>query len=172
MTDDELMKRIAQGDPVAFQNLFDRHTGRGLGFAARLLGEIPLAEDVLQETWLKVVRLSASYQSSGQFQSWFMTLIKNASLNLIRSRKRLTFDSETETLDTGADPLEQLTTKEKFNLLEKRLEELPENQRIALVLWAAHDQGYDEIASELSTTVSAVKSLLFRARRTLERGSR
>ena len=87
--DDQLMSRISQGDQQAFQKLFDRHAGRALGYARRLLGGDRMkAEDISQSVWMKVIQAAPRYQSRGQFIAWLFTIVRNTALKDIRFQAR------------------------------------------------------------------------------------
>lgn len=156
---------------MAFQKLFDRHAGSGLGYARRLVNDTATAEDLLQDTWMKIVRLAPNYTAQGQFKSWFLTLIRNSAFNFLRGQKRLSFSDSAHETATDHTPEIDVLKSERHRLLSEKIEALPENQRLALLLWAIEDLDYESIARELNTSVSAVKSLIFRARQKLE-GSR
>lgn len=173
-TDDELMSQIAQGDQRAFAELFERHAGKILGYACRLLGDKAKAEDVSQDVWLKVVKAASSYSGSGHFIAWAYTLTRNRALNVIRDAKRLDEALPIGGGDDDVDIPDRMELEEKvMNLAEvdrvkTEIDRLPDAQRIALVTWLTEDMTYDELAAHMDTSVSAVKSLLFRARRSLE----
>ncbi|MCB0363801.1 MAG: RNA polymerase sigma factor [Bdellovibrionaceae bacterium] len=174
LTDDELMKRLAQGDQRAFAELFERHAGKILGYACRLMGDKAKAEDVSQDVWLKVVKAAPSYTGSGHFIAWAYTLTRNRALNVIRNSKRLDEAISVGGGDEGVDVPDREELEEKvMNLAEvervkQEIDKLPDAQRVALVTWLTEDMTYDELAAHMDTSVSAVKSLLFRARRSLE----
>jgi RNA polymerase sigma-70 factor (ECF subfamily) len=176
--DDDLMGQIAKGDSGAFRRLFEKHGGHVVGYATRYLQSRDRAEDVAQEVWIKVVRLAPSYAGKGHFVAWVYTMIRNHCLNELRSQKRfvsLSPLSQEESQESLAlelpapDDLEnELLKKENWANLKAKIDNLPEVQRVALLLYVVEDLSYEEIAQELNATVSSVKSLLFRARRQLE----
>lgn len=172
-SDDELIARIAKRDMRAFQTLFLRHGGHLIGYAQRYVLARDRAEDITQEVWMKVIRLASSYQGKGHFVAWLYTLTRNLCLNELRSERRLVVtenigDSEEamgrENLPPQKTLEEEILNKENWGELKTCIDSLPETQRVALLLYAVEDLSYDDIASELSTSVSAVKSLIFRAR--------
>ena len=174
LTDDELMSRLARGDQRAFAELFERHAGKILGYACRLVGDKAKAEDVSQDVWLKIVKAAPSYSGSGHFIAWAYTLTRNRALNVIRNAKRLDEAIAVGGGEEGMDipDREELEVK-VMNLAEvervkQEIDKLPDAQRVALVTWLTEDMTYDELAAHMDTSVSAVKSLLFRARRSLE----
>jgi RNA polymerase sigma-70 factor (ECF subfamily) len=170
-TDDELMQAIAQGNQKAFDSLFRRHSSKVLGYSSKLLGSRSLGEDVSQDVWMKVVKMAPSYKGQANFSAWILTMTRNACFDFLRTRKNLvTFDEERgESLpDVSKDSvLEILSSSDEISLVQNAIDELPAAQRTALLLWMTEDLSYEQIAHQLGTTVSSVKSVLFRARETL-----
>src|SRR5690348_7370901 len=97
VADGELMKQIALGKATAFRELFTRHGSLVLGYSRRIVRETPLAEDVSQEVWIKVVRAAPSYRDQGIFKSWLLKIVRNTALTQLRARNLLSFsDDEAE----------------------------------------------------------------------------
>lgn len=171
-TDDELMKRVAQGNEEAFRHLFRRHGGKLISYARQLLGgDLMKAEDLVQNFWIKALKLAPHYEGRGQFTAWACTLLRNSCLNELRSQRRLL--PLQGDVDESADPHgleEELLQKTALAQVMKHIEALPDQQRTALVMFLSEDVSYQEIARELETTESSVKSLIFRARQNLMRG--
>lgn len=170
--DDELMARIQQGDLSAFDTLFARHRGPVFGYCLRVLsGNRPLAEDVSQNAWVKLLRNAGSYGARGQFRSWLLTIARNEAISLLRARKRI----------SEAEPLSEEELKGDFDLEASALDHfdrgrvtaaidtLPDGQRAALVLWMNEDLTGPEIAKELGLSLLSVKALLVRAKRNLRK---
>lgn len=170
LTDDELMEQIAKNKLNAFEVLFERHSGKVLGYSQRLMGERSLAEDLSQDVWMKVIKASSSYQTKGQFIAWLFTIIRHSGLNSLKKKKdwdEIDSQHEKEIAAEGIDFTVLLEREESLNQLKELFDKLPAQQRAALTLHLSDEMNYEEIAAELSTSVSAVKSLLFRARKTL-----
>ena len=167
-SDGELMQMIANGNESAFQEVYHRYSRLVFGYGVRILKERGLAEDVAQEVWIRVVRLSTSYRGEGALKFWLMKVTRNSALTLIRKRGVVaeTVVGEEPTAD-AAETAEQLTRGIELARLSERMSQLPDGQRVALVLWISESLSYDEIASEMNVSVEAVKSLIFRARKTL-----
>lgn len=169
--EDRLMKLIASGNQDAFNRLFDLHAGHLLGYATRFLKDSVKAEDIVQETWIKIVQLASHYKGQGHFIAWAFTMIRNQSLNELRKNSKLVFDDTVEFNNTdvsSTDPLSGFEIKSRFKSVAKNIESLPDTQRVAILLWAIEDLSYEDIASELNMSLAATKSLLFRARQTLK----
>lgn len=171
LSDDELMEKIKQGDQRAFGELFDRHSPSVLGYCLRTLGgNRAMADDIVQEVWLKVVNNAARYEARGYFKAWLMTITRNATIGQIRVQLPLSNSDEPEQelegvsdADAERDLLKQADTRKVHNAIEC----LPESQRVVLMLSVVDGLSHDEIAEKLKITFSAVGSLLFRARKEL-----
>lgn len=172
-SDDELMVQIAKGDQRAFGRLFERHSGKALGYACRLIGDRERAEDVAQEVWLKVVKAAERYEGTGNFIAWLYTLTRHTCLNMIRDQRRLfealASEGEPESFEIpDRRELEETIMKmAEVERVKREIDQLPDSQRLALVAWLTEDLSYDELAAHMSISVPSLKSLLFRARRNL-----
>jgi RNA polymerase sigma-70 factor (ECF subfamily) len=170
-TDDELMSLIAEGHSKAFETLFDRYSGKVLGYAKKMLGSVEKAEEASQDIWVKVARLAPQYQKEGYFNAWVMTMIRNHCLNIIRKDKRLFFHEDVEPLidaEASAPFEEEIFTKNDISQVSKLMENLPEKQRIALTILVTEEPSYEELAEQMGASVGAVKSMIHRARKTLQ----
>ena len=178
---EELVARVAEGDDYAFQILVNRHQASVLNMIYRFMGDRSKSEDLAQETFLQVWRAAKSYQHKSKFTTWLYRICVNLCLNEIKSARRkkwLQFfqnapDSkhpENETLlDESPNPEDRLLARERNQQITNALQSLPENQRIALILKRYDDLSYEEISRILHCSVSAVDSLLVRAKRTLQK---
>ena len=177
----ELMLRVQQDDREAFGELVRRYQNRIVGLAYRYLGSAADAEDVAQDVFLRVHRARESYQPTARFSTWIHRITVNASLNRIRSRKaRKKIGSEMPMTAEGATaadavPADELGAHERMErdelavVLRAIVDRLPERQRTALLLNKYQDLSYEEVAASMELTVSAVKSLLTRARNNVRR---
>jgi RNA polymerase sigma-70 factor, ECF subfamily len=166
VTDDELMARGAAGDERAFQMLVERWERPVFTFLARMLGSREEAQDVGQETFLRLFRQVGRYQPQGQFRSWLFRIAGNLARSRLRRRKIVrwvAFENPLHDLPANDPPVGAALEREALRgTLMKALNELPERQREAVLL--RHDLGMSqrEIAATLGTTESAVESLLQR----------
>lgn len=171
--DGELMKQIATGNSKAFKIIFSRYGSPVLGYCARLTGDRAAAEDITQEVWIKVVKAARYYEPRASLISWLYTITRNTTLNHLRQKKQLEQLSSTnekilEEKELTQMSMEDVLTEEvSQKAVREAIDELPAQQRAALVMWLTEDMDYEQIAQELNTTVSSVKSLLFRARQNL-----
>ena len=165
--DDELMAQVAAGSDEALQSLVLRHWNRLVRLGARLTGDRGHAEDVAQETFIRVVDHARDYEGRGQFTSWLQTIARRLSLNVIRARSRRPEVSIEAACDqvSPANPERTLELKE----VHRALARLPERQRTALWLKAVEGRSYKEISKTLDCSESNVANAIFRGRETLVR---
>jgi len=165
-SDAQLAARAAQGDERAFRELLDRHQAAVYGFAFSLLKDHQEAEDIAQETFLRLYRTAGSQTFQACVRSYLFRIAKNLCIDAIRKKRPALMDELPETADP-ATPFNDLDSAESMKRLRDAVFDLPTNQHTAIVL--RHEQGmnYKEIADTLGVSVSAVESLLVRARRTL-----
>lgn len=181
ISDDQLMEKIAKGDKESFRVLFNRHGGKVLGYALRLLGgDQFMAEDISQNVWIKVVQKASSYQQAGSFIAWVYTITRNSVIDEMRRKKEETLQYNTdETSETPSAIENSLELSQKsfeayllensdLVIIKKSVDELPEAQRVALTIWLVEDKSYEEIAEHFQQSVSSIKSLLFRAKQNLK----
>lgn len=176
-TDDHaLMRRIAEGDSHAFRELVERHQKAVVGTAAKMLGSHDDAEDIGQQVFLRVWKNAKRYRPDARFTTYLFTITRNLVFNETRRRgrkKEVSADEVEETSGHLAEeraelrPDEQLLQEELRQAVDRAIAALPEAQRMAVVLRRYEQLPYEEIATVLDLSVSAVKSLLFRARTSL-----
>ena len=168
------MQSVATGSDSAFRRLFDRHGARVLGYCRRLMGDAARGEDMAQNTWIKVIRASASYQGQGQFTAWLLSVARHTCLSEMRLQRHqveISTDDITayESVDLNKASVEDfMSQQESITELKHLVDRLPTAQRLALTLWLSEDFTYEQIAQELETSEAAVKALLFRARQSLQ----
>lgn len=181
--DAELMAATARGDEDAFAELVRRHQHLVYGTVVRMLGNHRAeAEDVAQQIFIRVFKAAGRYQPEAKFTTWLLTICRNCVFTQLKKQGRWKKEEpwqdeegeERHPLDHHAD---ESAGNASENLLRRELEEavqlavgdLPESQRMALILRQYDQLDYEEIAKVLGTTVPSVKSLLFRARETLRK---
>jgi RNA polymerase sigma-70 factor (ECF subfamily) len=146
--DEELMTRYRRGDRGAFRALFDRHAGKLFGFLLRHVGERALAEDLLQQTWLKVHRARDEFRDGAPFAPWLYAIANNVRRDAGRARRR----ERTELTKDGGVPEAAAPTPtrgEGSDRVQLALAALPEGQREVIILHRWHDLSFAEIAAVL-----------------------
>jgi RNA polymerase sigma-70 factor, ECF subfamily len=183
-TDPNLMRSIAAGDKYAFQVLVSRHQRRVLNLIYRYLGDLSEAEDLAQEVFFRVWKSARTYKPKAKFTTWLYRITINLCINRQRSlriRKWFTIsESDRKILASeetfGSDGADRPTTPEN-NLIQSELQHqvkraldgLPKNQRMAIILRIYDELSYQDIAKILGCSVSAVDSLLIRAKKNLRK---
>jgi RNA polymerase sigma-70 factor (ECF subfamily) len=166
-SDHELMARIAQGDGRAFRTLAERHAGRALRLARRILGNEALAEDIVQDALLRVWTNAPRWRPKAAFRTWLYRVVVNLCLNAKRRVPDLPLANGEQVADPGLAADAQLEGRERDRRLAAAIGALPERQRAAIVLSYQEGLSNAEVAVVLDTSVSGVETLLVRAKRTL-----
>jgi len=174
--DVELMRKTALGDLDAFEELVERHQHRVFGTAVRMLNSQEDAEDIAQQVFVRVWKSAKRYKPTAKFSTWLMTITRNLVLNEVRrrTRKPIWFLEEQDENASGRvpdqsapNPSKTIEQNELETAVDQAISELPEPQRMAVVLRRFEEMPYEEIGQIMKMSVPAVKSLLFRARTTL-----
>jgi len=163
--DEDAMLRVAAGDNRALAWLFDRHKTRLFGFLYHLVGDRPLAEDLLGDTFLRVYQARGRYRAGSAFVPWLYSIARNLAVGelrrrgcLLRVHQRLTREAADETEEWEVDR-EELRERVRIALLH-----LPEEQRTALVLKEYAGLSYREIAQAMGGTEEGARARAYRAR--------
>ena len=173
--DIRLMEKVRGGDMDAFRELVEAHQHRVIGTVTRMLGDASEAEDLSQQIFVRVWKSAPRWEPTAKFTTWLYTILRNLVFNECRRRAR----HKTTSLDAATDDPEHpqqfadgnvkppdtaMLDEEMQAAIERSIQELPEAQRMAVIMRRYQDVSYEEIGEVLDLTVPAVKSLLFRAR--------
>lgn len=169
MTDTEIIDAFKSGDELAFALLYGRYKAGIYTFCLKMLLDRDEALDAVQDTFLRVYENRSRLLSTPAFRSWLFTIARNQCLNRLRnSGRNVRIDGrDTRLVATGGTPLSRLEKAERHELVNKHLKMLSPAYREVVVLREYHNLTYEEIAAVTRTTVSSVKSRLFKARRKL-----
>jgi RNA polymerase sigma-70 factor (ECF subfamily) len=174
--DVELMGLIGKGDHQAFAQLVERHQHAVIGTVAKMLGNPSEAEDIAQQVFMRIWRHAKRYRPEAKFTTYLFTITRNLVFNESRRRSRKKEVSSDEREENShsvipanpdRQPDAELLQDELRRAVDAAIAQLPDAQRMAVVLRRYEQMPYEDIAKVLGITVSAVKSLLFRARTTL-----
>lgn len=165
-----------KGDREAFGRLVERHHRLICQFVQRSLGEADreTAEDIAQDVFLNAWLAAPRYRPRSTVKAWLLRIATNRCHNVRRERARkprTALDPEQQDRLAGSaaeEPETRVVAAAELARIKAALADLPESQRAALLLRHSHDLPYAEIAEVLGTSVPAVESLLFRARRKLQ----
>ncbi|MDE0087752.1 MAG: sigma-70 family RNA polymerase sigma factor [Candidatus Poribacteria bacterium] len=182
VSDEELMLECSKGDMSAFELLVRRYQDALVNYIYYTINDYHRAEDLAQETFLRVFKNASRYEPKASFKSWLYTIATNLSKNEIRNRaRRNTYFLEDMVeenedvyhsefmIDTRYQPDILYEKKERQQLIKKTLKQLPENQRLALTLVTYQELSYEEISDILNCSTGAVKSLIHRARQNMKK---
>ena len=172
-TDVELMLRTKAGDDAAFSELFTRYSNRLVSFAYRIVRDRWRAEELVQDAFLQIYRARERYSACARFSTYIYRVVTNNCLNEIRRQDHeKTVPGETRLLadETTRGPDSVVTDRQIVTRIADIVRELPFKQRAALLLSRVEGFDHREVASCLGVSEFAVKSLVFRATRTLREG--
>jgi RNA polymerase sigma-70 factor, ECF subfamily len=167
LEDSELVRRTADGDLTAFEQLVDRHRPVVIRVAARIVGPED-AEDVSQDAFLRAFHRLGHFRGDAPFRSWLLRITHNAALDHLARRKDDPVDPEAlaaDELGGARPPAESLELRERIERIERKLQGLAPPHRAVLVLRDAEGFSYEEIAAITGTPLGSVKGRLHRARR-------
>jgi len=179
-SDAEIMLRVKAGDETAFDYLVQKYRRPLVSFMYRMAHNAAAAEDLAQEVFLRVYRSRANYEASAKFTTWLYRIATNLAVNHARDtrheRPEVTVSLDEPDDDTGTTlelpdgnlTAEQaLVRRERMLAIRSKVEALPEQQRLAVIMHKYQQMDYKQIAEVLKKSESATKSLLFRAYETL-----
>lgn len=168
-SDEQLMLAYQQGDTGAFEILLTRHE-RGLyGFALRMLGDRMLAEEVTQESFLRVIQSASRYRAKASFRNYLYRIARNLCVDLLRKRPR---EPRTPDLDAGCPgtpegvpngnpgPEDNAAAVQLRSAIRGALATLPEDQREAFLLKEVKGMKLQDVAAVTGANLNTVKSRL------------
>lgn len=179
-TDADVMLRVKTGDQAAFEYLVQKYRRPMVSFMYRMARNSAIAEDLAQEVFLRVYRSRETYEPSAKFSTWLYRIATNLAVNHARDTRherpevQVSLDEPDEesgtTLelpDASLNVEQQMVRRERLLAIRKKIEALPEQQRLAVLMHKYQQMDYKQIADVLKKSESATKSLLFRAYETL-----
>jgi RNA polymerase sigma-70 factor, ECF subfamily len=179
-SDAEIMLRVKAGDMPAFDYLVQKYRRPMVSFMYRMSRNPAAAEDLAQEVFLRVYRSRATYEASAKFTTWIYRIATNLAVNHARDTRherpevQLSLDEPDQETGTtfevpdGTLNAEQaMMRRERMRAIRDKVEALPEQQKLAVIMHKYHQMDYRQIADVLKKSESATKSLLFRAYETL-----
>ena len=164
--DPDLIRAAAEGDHAAFAQLVRAYQGLVWRFLFHLLGDPTLAEDITQETFLKVYKKLDSYQFRSKFSTWVLAVARNAGLDALRRNRRIRTEVDIDVVNdprVHGHPAESSSRLE----LEAAVASLAPKLREAFLLVEVTGLHYEEVARVLGVPIGTVKSRLYHARRQL-----
>jgi RNA polymerase sigma-70 factor, ECF subfamily len=179
-----LARALRRRDPEVLDGLIEQYQYRLFRYLLYLSGDREIAEDLFQETWIRVLDRGHQYDSKSRFDAWLFAIARNLVIDLHRRKKPRSLDALTDAdqkspvdlaLANAPSALDLITNREIEMSVQESLARLPAIHREVLVLRFQEDMTLEEIATVLGATVSTVKSRLYRGlqalRELLERGN-
>jgi len=168
---EDAVARFRSGDRAALGAILPVYQFRLYRFLLRMVREPAMAEDLFQQTWVRVMEKISSYDTRHRFDAWLFSIARNLAIDHLRRKPGFSLDAVEEDgqapIDrlegSGADPLEQVLEFERGTILAAAMEELPAIHREVLTLRFEEDMKLDEIAIVAGIPLSTVKSRLHRA---------
>ena len=180
LTDADVMLRAKAGDQSAFDYLVQKYRRPMVSFMYRMAHNAAVAEDLAQEVFLRVYRSRESYEASAKFTTWLYRIATNLAVNHARDTRherpevQVSLDEpddETGTTlevpDRSLNAEQAIMVRERMKAIRQKVEALPEQQKLAVIMHKYQQMDYKQIADVLKKSESATKSLLFRAYETL-----
>ncbi len=171
LEDQKLIKGTANGDMKAFELLMLKYEDLVYGVSLKLVRDKTKAEDLTQETWMKVIQQAPKYSPFGSVKSWILQLNRNLIMDYFREQKKWRYSEdidEIELLDDSADFSMVLESDEKYKSFTTVFADLDEREKLVLTMVIVEELSYSEIAQKIGLSVGAVKTIVFRAKNTMK----
>jgi RNA polymerase sigma-70 factor, ECF subfamily len=178
--DADIMLRAKAGDQGAFEYLVQKYRRPIVSFMYRMAHNAAAAEDLAQEVFLRVYRSRENYEASAKFTTWLYRIATNLAVNYARDTRherpevQVSLDEPNndsgttlELPDAAVTAEQAMLRRERMLAIRQKVEALPEQQRLAVIMHKYQQMDYKQIAEVLKKSESATKSLLFRAYETL-----
>ena len=169
--DEALLEECRAGNVSAFEHLYEVHGARMKSIAANLLGNLADAEDAVQDCFLKVYRGAASFRGASRLSTWIYRVLVNSCYDMLRKRRRYPLEarSEGETLVSSREPVTPASDHPLRLSLEACVKDLEPRRRAAFLLFEVEGFTHREVGDILGVPEGTSKTLLFEARRELQR---
>ena len=161
------MNAYAAGNPAAFESLFARVAPRVHAFFVRSFGDVALADDLLQVTFMKLHRARADYRSGSPLRAWLFSIAAHVRLDELRRRRRLREDLDAERVERAADgepggPELASDRADVASAVRAAMDRLPEGQRVVVHLHRLEGLSFEDIARMLGVSEGAARQRAFR----------
>ena len=171
---EDLIERVRSGDAAAFQQIYEQHHRFVLKFLYGMVGEIGLAEELAQETFVRAFTSIGKMRSEAKLSTWLGGIAKNVAGNSFRSRRRENRNLEIDGLplkeiSNGTSPDVELLNVELQDVIREALGKLSEDKRLVFVLKILQHKSYEEIAEITDSSIPKLKTDLHRAKAEMRR---
>jgi RNA polymerase sigma-70 factor (ECF subfamily) len=168
MEEIDWIRNARDGDTAAFARLVDAYQNHVYNLTYRMLGERMAAEDAAQEAFLRAFKNLHRYDPDRSFRTWLLSIAAHHAIDRVRRRRpQIPLEKMAPQAVNDPGPERQVVQRERSEAIQQLLTLLSPTDRAAVTLLYWYDYSYEEIAETLDLTVSAVKSRLYRARRTM-----
>ena len=176
-SDEDLIERFQKGDLYAFDLIVKRYKDQLLNFIYRFVGSQEEAEDIVQETFLRVYRKRKAYKRIAKFSTWIYTIAGNLARTELRRRKRRKLfsvtdmgyeDRDYEISDEGYNPENQVDGLIQEEIIQKEINDLSPKFREVIILRDVQELSYEEISKIIDVPIGTVKSRVNRGRLKLQ----
>ena len=158
LTDDELVQEIKKGSRKAFSEIVKRHQKSLLRMSLRFVKDLDVAEDIVQESFIKAYEKLNAFEGRSSFKSWLFQIAVNTAKNKLRERKRITTDIDSVQLAVGAVAETSLVYTALSQEIQDEIDRLPTKQRTALILRVYEDLSFKEIADIMECPYDTAKA--------------
>jgi RNA polymerase sigma-70 factor (ECF subfamily) len=184
LTDQDVVARARKGHEAAYRELIDRYQRPVLSLIYRLVRDRELAEDLTQDTFIKVLNAIDRYNPNHKFSSWIFKIAHNTAIDQLRKKNPVTLsldgsphaESEEEIEASSFTPVSSDETPEAYTSnreigreIEAALADLRVEYRTAIILWHVEGRPYEEIAEIMDLPLGTVKTFIHRARNELKK---
>ena len=167
-SDEEQMLAAGQGDLDAFRDLVLAHQRAAWSVAVRFLRDPAEAEDVVQEAFIRILKAAPRYRPTASFRTYLFQVVTRLCIDAAEKKRPAYSDALPDIADPSPSSEERLVVQEEVAELQRALEALPPNQRMAIILQHHEGLRYVEIAQVMGMSPKAVEGLLARARGALQ----
>jgi RNA polymerase sigma-70 factor (ECF subfamily) len=173
ITENEIIRRVIEGDQRAYTELVDRHKDKALTLAMRMLKNRSEAEEALQDAFVRAYRALPSFERKSTFSTWFYRIVFNVCSSALSKRGNnnlLSIDIENddelkiEIPSDGEMPDVELESKEFYEIVRKEISAMEVSYSSILTMFFLQEMSYEEIISATGLPLGTVKNRLFRAR--------
>jgi len=167
VSDLDLARRCADGDPAAFESIYHAHAERMKSIAYHHLGNVADAEDAVQESFLKIHRAASTYTGEAAFSTWLYRILVNTCYDAMRRRRRRPQEAPIDDMITLTRAASNVDDAKRL-MLARLLRELPEQRRTVFVLFEIEGFSHAEIAAIAGISEANSKWILFSTKKQLQ----
>jgi RNA polymerase sigma-70 factor (ECF subfamily) len=173
LSDEEVIRKFQQGDLVAFDVVVARYKEQLINFVYTFVGDKSDAEDIVQDTFVKIYRFKQSYKNIARFSTWIYTVAGNMAKSELRKRKRQQLypisslsngEKEFEAVETRIQADDMTDSTVKKDLIKKAIQTLPEHYQDVIRMREIDNLSYEEIAEQTRLPIGTIRSRINRAR--------